>query len=207
MTRRRPARWCRIRSPGAEGERDGALTSDGAPEGFLNLGLNGSYMVVRELRQDVARVLEIAGEERRSASGRTIRLRRTSPPTGSPNGSSAATSTAICSARPACWPPDRDNFPDNAFGFIKDRSLRRGLPAGLACAPGQSARRPRQGPPTAAQTLLDAANNHRILRRGRKFGPGSRTATRTTARNAACCSCASTPTSRANSSSSSRPGC
>jgi hypothetical protein len=31
-----------------------ALKAFGAPEGLLNLGLNGSYLVVRELRQDVA---------------------------------------------------------------------------------------------------------------------------------------------------------
>jgi hypothetical protein len=34
--------------------REWGLDATGAPQGFLNLGLNGSYMVVRELRQDVA---------------------------------------------------------------------------------------------------------------------------------------------------------
>jgi deferrochelatase/peroxidase EfeB len=68
-------------------------------------------------------------------------------------------------------PPGPDNLPDNAFGYIKDDRY------GQGCPMGSHVRRsnPRDGlakdHPAAAQTLLDAANNHRILRRGRKFGP------------------------------------
>lgn len=58
---------------------------------------------------------------------------------------------------------------DNDFGFW-DRD-----PHGMGCPLGSHVRRanPRDGlAPTEAdkQTLLDAANNHRILRRGRKYG-------------------------------------
>src|SRR5205807_10308950 len=55
------------------------------------------------------------------------------------------------------------------FRLYAGRSLWSWLPAWLARAQGQSARRSgeRCG---SAQTLLDASNNHRILRRGRKFG-------------------------------------
>ena len=59
---------------------------------------------------------------------------------------------------------------DNDFGFLDND------PHGIGCPLGSHVRRAnprdasRQGRGTA-QTLLDAANNHRILRRGRKFGP------------------------------------
>ena len=39
----------------------GVLPKGAAPEGFSDLGRNGSYLVVRELRQDVASVLDLAG--------------------------------------------------------------------------------------------------------------------------------------------------
>ena len=51
MRRRRLVRLCETTSSRALH----TLPPQGAPEGFLNLGLNGSYMVVRELRQYVAR--------------------------------------------------------------------------------------------------------------------------------------------------------
>jgi deferrochelatase/peroxidase EfeB len=57
----------------------------------------------------------------------------------------------------------------NDVGFLEDLH-------GNGCPLGSHVRRanPRDGlapVPAEAQTLLDAANNHRILRRGRKFGP------------------------------------
>jgi Dyp-type peroxidase family len=146
------------------------LTPQGAPEGFLNLGLNGSYMVVRELRQYV-------GEFWKSLEENAQRIRAHDP--------SATYVTAewlaervvgrgldgdmLCPAGKR--PPGPDNLPDNAFGYIKDDRY------GQGCPMGSHVRRsnPRDGlakdHPAAAQTLLDAANNHRILRRGRKFGP------------------------------------
>ncbi len=64
---------------------------------------------------------------------------------------------------------DEYDFPQNAFGFRKID------PHGVGCPLGSHVRRanPRDGlaPDLAsAETLLDAANNHRILRRGRKYG-------------------------------------
>jgi deferrochelatase/peroxidase EfeB len=66
--------------------------------------------------------------------------------------------------------PPVDGQPDNDFAFF-DTDRR-----GLGCPMGSHVRRgnPRDGlAPTAAdkETLLKAANSHRILRRGRKFGP------------------------------------
>ena len=102
----------------------------------------------------------------------TIRPRRTSRPTGWPSGSSAAPSTATCCARAArCLPPDGFNSPQNAFGFMPQP-----IRTATAARSASHVRRanPRDGlakDPASAQTLLDAANNHRILRRGRKYGP------------------------------------
>ena len=64
---------------------------------------------------------------------------------------------------------DECNQPENAFGFMKTD------PHGIGCPPGSHVRRanPRDGLAkdlASAETLLNAANNHRILRRGRKYG-------------------------------------
>ena len=66
-------------------------------------------------------------------------------------------------------PPDAGKQPQNAFGFFETD------PDSAGCPPGSHVRRanPRDGLAkdlASKQTLLDAANNHRILRRGRKYG-------------------------------------
>lgn len=150
------------------GQRAAALPADGAPEGFRNLGLNGSYMVVRELRQDVAAFWQSL--ERGAAAIRA-------------NDPSATHVTAdwlaervvgrtidghlLCPS--GVLAADEYDYPQNAFGFSKID------PHGRGCPPGSHVRRanPRDGnatDPDTAQTLLDATNNHRILRRGRKYG-------------------------------------
>ena len=65
--------------------------------------------------------------------------------------------------------PDAKNYPENDFGYRRDD------PYGIGCPVGSHVRRanPRDGLAkdlAAAQTLLDSANSHRILRRGRKYG-------------------------------------
>jgi hypothetical protein len=83
--------------------RASGLTADGVPEGFRNLGLDGTYLVVRELQQHVAafwKSLETGAARIRAHNP----ARRTSPPTGSRNGSSAARSTVICSVPEGFWP-------------------------------------------------------------------------------------------------------
>nr|WP_298688360.1 hypothetical protein [uncultured Dongia sp.] len=144
------------------------LTREGAPEGFLNLGLNGSYMIVRELRQDVAAFWN-------SLKANAERIQHHDP--------SATPVTAdwiaeriigrtrdghlLCPA--GAVPPAPDGQPENDVGFLQKD------PYGHGCPLGSHVRRsnPRDGLApdlAAAQTILDAANNHRILRRGRKFG-------------------------------------
>lgn len=138
-------------------------------EGFLDFGINGSYMVVRELQQDVVAFWQSMRE-----GAALIRAR-------DPDHSEHVTTTWLAeravgrSTRgdllcPGGYlAPNRYDQPDNAFGFFdRDRH-------GLGCPAGSHVRRanPRDGlapSPDQKQTLLDAANNHRILRRGRKYG-------------------------------------
>jgi deferrochelatase/peroxidase EfeB len=135
-------------------------------EGFLDLGIDGSYMVVRELKQHV-----VAFWESMHAAARDIRER-------DPAGSAHVTTTwlaervvgrdthgnLLCPAGGTAVP-----WHDNDFGFFdRDRN-------GLGCPVGSHVRRgnPRDGlapTPNDRETMLQAANNHRILRRGRKFG-------------------------------------
>lgn len=133
-----------------------------APEGFLDLGADGSYLVVRELRQDVAAFW---------------------------NSLDAAAQALGCPGIDADWLADRivgrehdgdllcpagvhaavGGQPANDVGFFREDFH------GLGCPLGSHVRRanPRDGlAATEADrsALLDAANNHRILRRGRKYG-------------------------------------
>ncbi|GEP60692.1 Dyp-type peroxidase [Reyranella soli] len=152
-----------------ERARAAKLPLQGAPEGFLNLGLNGSYMVVRELRQYVARFWQ-------SLDDNAARIRAHDP--------SATHVTAdwlaerivgrnidghlLCPR--GLLAADEYRQPQNGFGFAKLD------PHGQGCPLGSHVRRanPRDGLAqnlASAPALLDAVNNHRILRRGRKYGP------------------------------------
>ena len=149
--------------------RQAELQQKGAPEGFLNFGLNGSYMVVRELRQYVARFWN-------SLEANAARIRAHDPAATHVTADWLAERVVgrnldgnlLCPA--GSRPPGPGKLPDNAFGYMKDDRY------GQGCPMGSHVRRanPRDGlakdHPAAAQTLLDAANNHRILRRGRKYG-------------------------------------
>ena len=146
--------------------RDAGLPEHPRGEGFLDLGIDGSYMVVRELKQNV-----VAFWESMRTGARAIRER-------DPEGSAHITTdwlaervvgrdtngNLLCPAGGTGVP-----WHNNDFGFF-DRDLR-----GMGCPSGSHVRRgnPRDGlAPTASdkETMLQAANNHRILRRGRKFG-------------------------------------
>ena len=145
------------------------LSPEGAPEGFLNLGLDGSYMVVRELRSSMsARFWQ-------SLEDNAARIRAQEP--------SATHVTAdwlaerivgrnidghlLCPS--GLLAADEFKQPQNAFGFAETD------PHGHGCPFGSHVRRanPRDGLArnlASAPALLDAVNNHRILRRGRKYG-------------------------------------
>ncbi len=147
------------------------LAASAEAEGFFDLGLNGSYLVARELRQDVA-----AFWASMEANAEALRAR-------DPEHSAHITGEwlaervvgrdrdghLLCpggAKLPAC----ADGSPDSAYQFNATD------PQGAGCPPGSHVRRafPRDAltPPGGDRvTLLQAANNHRILRRGRKFGP------------------------------------
>ena len=145
------------------------LTAEGAPEGFLNFGLNGSYMVVRELKQHVAQFWD-------SMEKGAAHLRERDP-----DNTKDVTADWIADrvvgrnidgallCPKGFLPPDDYGQPQNEFGFF-DTDYQ-----GHGCPPGSHVRRanPRDAlapDESSKQTLLDAANNHRILRRARKYG-------------------------------------
>jgi Dyp-type peroxidase family len=149
--------------------RTSDLTQQGVPEGTFNLGLNGSYMVVRELRQYVGRFWQ-------SLADNVARIRAHDPAATHVTADWLAERVVgrnvdghlLCPS--GFLPPDEYDFPQNTFGFIEAD------PHGHGCPLGSHVRRanPRDSlakDVASAQTLLDAANNHRILRRGRKYGP------------------------------------
>ena len=158
--------------PDAPIARAAGLVAGNAPPGCLDLGLNGSYLVVRELQQDVAGFWRCMD---RSAAA----IREADP--------SAAHVTAewlaervvgrdmnghlLCPG--GVLDPGPDGQPQNEVGFFEGDAF------GLGCPMGSHVRRsnPRDGlaeTPVFRQALLDAANNHRILRRGRKYGTRAR---------------------------------
>lgn len=139
-------------------------------EGFRDLGLDGSYLVVRQLKQDAA------------AFWRSMRQGAAKIAASDPENAAGVDATWLAErvvgrgvdGHLLCpggyLPPDAHGLPDNDFLFLaRDRD-------GSGCPAGSHVRRanPRDSlapKPKLAQTLLDAANNHRILRRGRKYGP------------------------------------
>jgi deferrochelatase/peroxidase EfeB len=148
--------------------RQAALVPEGVSEGFLNFGLDGSYMVVRELRQYV-------GAFWKNLDANAQKIRAHDPAATHVTADWLAERVvgrdlnghALCPA--GVRAVDQNNQPDNAFGYFQEDRY------GQGCPMGSHVRRanPRDGlarKPETAQTLLDAANNHRILRRGRKFG-------------------------------------
>jgi len=149
-------------------ESPGLLSDEGVAPGNWNLGINGSYLVVRELRQDVAafwKSMEAAAESLKRPGvnaewlaerviGRTL------------NGDTLV---------PGVPPMAQDSTVGNSFGYANTDIH------GLGCPLGAHVRRanPRDSRPSRdgahsdtadSAELLRSANAHRILRRGRKYG-------------------------------------
>lgn len=140
-------------------------------EGFFDFGLNGSYMIVRELRQDVAAFWK-------SMDANAARIREQDPKHSNHVTADWLAERVVgrnlgghllCSGN-STRKPDAQGLPDNSFLFHEHD------PHGTGCPPGSHVRRanPRDAlapTPKERDDLLEAANNHRILRRGRKYGP------------------------------------
>ena len=136
----------------------GALPPAPGAAGLASLGMNGSYLVMRELSQDVdafwrsmaSAARQLGHDDAAWVAERVV----------------GRTKDGVVLAKTP--PPSTKDGPGNDFFFFDDDAL------GNFCPLGSHVRRsnPRDGlSPDAGSkaTLLKAANNHRILRRGRKY--------------------------------------
>lgn len=140
------------------------LPPDSGGSGAADLGRNGSYLVVRQLAQDVEAFWRYAQEATRRPDGSADPDAR----------------VALAAKMVGRWPggaplvkaPDRD---DPALGTDNDFGYHHVDPLGLACPLGAHVRRvnPRDSldPHPGSDRSLDANDRHRLLRRGRSYGP------------------------------------
>jgi len=141
------------------------LPRDPAGSGAADLGRNGCYLVMRQLEQDVDGF-----------------WRYTAQATQRPDGSDdPGARTALAAKMVGRWPsgaplvetPDRD---DVRLGDHNDFGYHRADPLGLACPVGAHIRRvnPRDSldPQPGTEASLAVNDGHRLLRRGRSYGPG-----------------------------------
>jgi Dyp-type peroxidase family len=129
-----------------------------------DLGRNGSYLVFRQLEQDVAAFWRFCDEASRDGSGKSTPEAR--------DRMGAKFVGRWRSGTPLVGAPDRDPWTDpdklnsfNDFDYASD-------PNGYACPVGAHIRRsnPRDSLGPDRETGLLTANRHRLLRRGRSYG-------------------------------------
>jgi Dyp-type peroxidase family len=133
-----------------------------AKAGMHDLGLNGSYLVFRQLAQDVAKFwnfLDRATCDANGASNPVARERLGAKFVG-----------RWQSGAPLVLSPEKDDpalMNENNFAYFRRDA------GGTACPIGSHIRRanPRDSLGPDAPTALNSANRHRILRRGRSYGP------------------------------------
>src|SRR5215208_1633038 len=147
----------------ADADPGGVLPAASASSGLRDLGRNGSYLVFRQLSQDVHEFWEYCENAARRPDGSVdpeARVRLASEMIGRwPSGA------------PLTLAPDRDQ-PElaqrNDFGYHADDR------DGLRCPIGSHVRRsnPRDSldPDPGSPRSIDVNKRHRILRRGRKYG-------------------------------------
>jgi Dyp-type peroxidase family len=136
-------------------------TALGSKPGMHDLGRNGTYLVFRQLAQDVAKFWNFLDQATRvnGVSDPTARDRLGAKFVG-----------RWKSGAPLVLAPQKDNpalFEENNFGYTTNHDAQ-----GFACPIGSHIRRsnPRDSIGPDPQTALDTANRHRILRRGRSYG-------------------------------------
>lgn len=141
----------------------GMLPPDPSGSDCRDLGRNGSYLIFRQLSQDVATFWRFVDEATRNADGSDApeeRIRLAAQMVGRwPSGA------------PLTMSPDRDRpelVDDNDFGYHAHD------PYGLRCPIGSHVRRtnPRDSlpPGPGTSTSVEVGKRHRILRRGRRYG-------------------------------------
>jgi deferrochelatase/peroxidase EfeB len=161
--------------PGLPGETQGAspgsagLVPHSEAQGFYDFGLNGTYMVIRELEQDVAGFWASMDEN-------AAAIRKRDPVNSSHITSDWLAERVVGRNRDGHLLCPTGYLKPNAYGMANsDYLFLEDDRQGIGCPLGSHVRRafPRDGlapSPDQGETLLSAANNHRILRRGRKFG-------------------------------------
>lgn len=132
-----------------------------AQPGMHDLGRNGSYLVFRQLAQDVAKFWNFLDHATRDAGGNSdpgARERLGAKFVG------RWRSGAPLFLSPSCDNPALGN--ENNFTYLKKD------PNGFSCPVGSHIRRanPRDSLGPDSATALRSANRHRILRRGRSYG-------------------------------------
>ena len=149
----------------AAGDPRRLLPRDPAGSGAADLGRNGCYLVMRQLEQDVAGFWRYAGQATRRPDG-----------SGDPGARTALAAKMVGrwpSGAPLVETPDRD---DPRLGDHHDFGYYRTDPLGLACPVGAHIRRvnPRDSldPQPGTEASLAVNDGHRLLRRGRSYGPG-----------------------------------
>ena len=149
----------------AAGDPRRLLPRDPAGSGAADLGRNGCYLVMRQLEQDVAGFWRYAGQATRRPDG-----------SGDPGARTALAAKMVGrwpSGAPLVETPDRD---DPRLGDHNDFGYYRTDPLGLACPVGAHIRRvnPRDSldPQPGTEASLAVNDGHRLLRRGRSYGPG-----------------------------------
>ncbi|HEX7188614.1 MAG TPA: Dyp-type peroxidase [Actinomycetes bacterium] len=135
--------------------------------GLADLGRNGSYLVVRQLRQDVEAFWSFTEAATRTPDGRP----------------DAAASQQLAAKMMGRWPggaplvlaPERD---DPALAAENDFGYHATDPRGMACPLGSHVRRanPRDAlePRPGTEQSLAINRRHRLLRRGRSYGSAER---------------------------------
>jgi Dyp-type peroxidase family len=141
------------------------LPRNPAGGGAADLGRNGCYLVLRQLEQDVEGFWRFAGQATRRPDG--------SDDPGARTALAAKMVGRWPSGAPLVETPDRDNprlGDSNDFGYYRID------PLGLACPLGAHIRRvnPRDSldPRPGTDASLAVNDGHRLLRRGRSYGPG-----------------------------------
>lgn len=142
----------------------GVLPRDSGGSGNADLGRNGSYLVFRQLRQDVRgfwQFLDGATKNPDGSSNPIARLKLASQMVGRwPSGA------------PLLKTPDHD---DPQLANMNDFTYYQADPYGFNCPIGAHVRRvnPRDSldPEPGSEQSIAVGKRHRILRRGREYGP------------------------------------
>jgi Dyp-type peroxidase family len=144
------------RAPGA-----GSLPDAPWARGRRHLGHNGTFLVFRQLAQDVPAFRRFVAQASEASASRGAAL--TAEQVG------AKMVGRWASGAPVAVYPDADpGHPgENDFGYHEDDQ------AGFRCPPGAHVRRsnPRDSSTSNPAKALRSTMNHRILRRGRPYGP------------------------------------